>query len=134
MFGRVRVADEFARVPLLAGLSNSELRWVAQLSTPVELYAGSLLAQQGHPGHEFFLLLGGRVEVVRDRELIATRGPGSPLGEIALLASRPRTATLIAETPVQLRVASRPEFVGLLGEVPRLAERLYDTMARRLAA
>jgi CRP-like cAMP-binding protein len=129
-----RIDDELARVPLLTGLTKAELRWVARLSTPVELEAGRLLARQGHPGTEFFLVLDGRVEVVQDRRLVATRGQGSPLGEIALLTARPRTATLIAETPVRARVASRQEFAGLLAEVPLLAERLHATMARRLAA
>jgi CRP-like cAMP-binding protein len=132
--GHLHVDDELTRVPLLSGLSKAELRWVARLSTPIELEAGRLLARQGQPGVEFFLVLDGGVEVVQDRRLVATRGPGSPLGEIALLNSRPRNATLIAETPVRARVASRPEFVGMLAEVPALSERLHATMRQRLAA
>jgi CRP-like cAMP-binding protein len=71
---------------------------------------------------------------VRQGELIATRGPGSHLGEIALLAARPRTATLVASTPLQTRVASQREFSSLLAAVPMVAERLQASMAERLAA
>ena len=76
----------------------------------------------------------GTVEVVQDRALVVTRGPGSPLGEIALLSRRRRTATLLAQTPVTARVFSRPEFSGLLAEVPDVAQRIHATMAERLAA
>jgi CRP-like cAMP-binding protein len=93
-----------------------------------------VLAREGSAGAEFFILLAGTVEVVQGRDLVATRGPGSPLGEIALLGQRPRTATLIAQTPVDLRVASRREFTGLLAEVPQVSERLHATMAERLAS
>jgi CRP-like cAMP-binding protein len=134
MFGQHIVDAELAKVPLLAGLSSRELAWVSRLSTPLRLPAGRVLTREGSAGAEFFILLAGTVEVVHHRDLIATRGPGSPLGEIALLGDRPRTATLIAQTPVDVRVASRREFTGLLAEVPRVSDRLHATMAERLAS
>lgn len=134
MFDRNPLDTELAEVPLLHGLSKRELEWVARLSTAIELPAGSLLAQQGEAGTEFFLVLEGDVEVVQSGVLVAVRGAGSPLGEVALLGDRPRTATLVAQTPVRLQVASQREFVGLLAEVPALSDRLHVTMAERLAA
>ena len=125
---------ELVRVPLLDGLSPSSLAWISRLSTPVDLPAGRVLARQGQRGSEFFLVLDGEVDVVQDGALVATRGPGSPLGEIALLGERPRTATLVARTPVRARVASRQEFSGLLAEIPELSQRLQATMAERLAS
>ncbi len=100
MFRTAPTDHELTRVPLFADLSRKQLRLAAQLSTPLDLPAGHVLARQGSVGAEFFIVLEGRVEVVRSGDLVATRGPGSPLGEIALLGARPRTATLIAQTPV----------------------------------
>jgi len=125
---------ELEDVALFAGLSRRELGWVSRLSTPIELPAGHVLAHQGEHGAEFFVVMHGTVEVVQDQTLVATRGPGSPLGEIALLSRRPRTATLIALTPVTARVSSHREFSGLLAEVPGVSQRLHATMAQRLAA
>jgi CRP-like cAMP-binding protein len=125
---------ELGQVPLLDGLSPSSLAWVSRLSTPVELPAGHVLAHQGQRGAEFFLLTDGHVDVLQDGALVATRGPGSPLGEIALLGDCPRTATLVARTPVRARVASRQEFSGLLAEIPELSQRLHATMEQRLAS
>jgi CRP-like cAMP-binding protein len=107
---------------------------VARLTTPVEVPAGRVLARQGEVGSEFFIVLDGEVDVVRRGELIATRGPGCHLGEIALLGARPRTATLLASTPVRTRVASQREFSGLLAAVPTVATRLQASMEERLAA
>jgi CRP-like cAMP-binding protein len=134
MFRTVPTGHELTRVPLFAGLSRKQLSLASQLSTPLDLPAGQVLARQGSIGAEFFIVLQGHVEVVRSGDLVATRGPGSPLGEIALLGARPRTATLIAQTPVHARVASQREFAGLLAEVPEISQRLHAIMVERLAA
>jgi CRP-like cAMP-binding protein len=134
MFGRTPLTEDLEQVPLFEGLSQRELSIVARLSTTVEVPAGRVIAHQGDVGAEFFVLLDGQVDVMRQGELIATRGPGAHLGEIALLAARPRTATLITKTPVRTRVASQREFSSLLATVPEISERLQATMAARLAA
>jgi CRP/FNR family transcriptional regulator, cyclic AMP receptor protein len=134
MFRNVPTDHELTTVPLFANLSRKQLRFAAQLSTPLDLPAGHVLARQGSVGAEFFIVLHGRVDVVRSGDLVATRGPGSPLGEIALLGARPRTATLITQTPVHARIASQREFAGLLAEVPEISQRLRALMVERLAA
>jgi CRP-like cAMP-binding protein len=125
---------ELTQVPLFADLSAKQLRWASQLTTPLDFPAGQVLARQGSIGAEFFVVLEGVVEVVQSSDLIATRGPGAPLGEIALLSARPRIATLIAQTAVRARVASQREFSGLLAEVPEISQRLQAIMLERLAA
>ena len=134
MLHRVPADQELTRVPLLEGLSREQLRLVSRLSTALHLPAGQVLAHEGTVGSEFFIVLAGNVEVVQSGDLVATRGPGAPLGEIALLGARSRTATLIAQTPVHARVASQREFAGLIAEVPEISERLHAIMAERLAA
>jgi CRP-like cAMP-binding protein len=125
---------ELGQVTLLDGLSPNGLAWVSRLSTPVELPAGHVLARQGQRGTEFFVVMEGQVDVLQDGALVARRGAGEPLGEIALLGQRPRTATLVARTPVRARVASRQEFSGLLAEIPELSQRLHAAMEERLAS
>jgi CRP/FNR family transcriptional regulator, cyclic AMP receptor protein len=127
------VDADLGEMPLFEGLPTKTLRVVSQLSTPIELRAGTALAREGTTGREFFMLLDGEVDVIRARRLVATRGPGSHLGEIALLERRPRTATLVAKTAVLVAIANRGEFDTLLQRVPEISERLDATMTRRLA-
>jgi CRP-like cAMP-binding protein len=92
-----------------------------------------VLARQGEIGREFVILLDGEVEVARDGRVIAVRGPGEYIGEIALLDDRPRSATVSAKTDVTAEVLNRAEFVSLLADAPELSSRIMATMARRLA-
>jgi len=130
---RGSVSKSFPTVPLFEGLPTKQLRLISQLSTQLELPAGTTLAQEGTPGLEVFVVLAGEVEVSRGHRLVATRGPGSHLGEIALLERCPRTATLIAKTPVSVAVASQGEFTGMLQLIPEIAERLDASTTHRLA-
>ena len=125
--------ERLARIPLFEGLSKKQLSQVSSLMTPLDLKAGKVLARQGEVGREFLILLEGQVEVVRDGKIIAVRGPGDFIGEIALLDNRPRTATVTARTDVVVEVF-RGEFASLLAKAPELSSQIMVTMARRLAA
>jgi len=128
-----RIEEQLARVPLFEGLSKKELQLVAQLTTYLEEPAGSVLTTQGEQGHEFIIVLDGEVEVRKDDTVIATRGAGTYIGEIALIDHRPRTATVVATTPVKIEVIGQREFAGLLAEVPEISQKLLPAVARRLA-
>ena len=78
-------------------------------------------------------MLDGEIEVRKGDRVIATRGPGTYVGEIALLDHRPRTATVVAKTPVSIEVIGQREFAGLLSEVPEISQKLIPAMAKRLA-
>jgi CRP/FNR family transcriptional regulator, cyclic AMP receptor protein len=129
---RTPIDAQLAAMPLFAGLPTKTLRVISKLSTPLKLPTGTALTHEGTPGREFFVLLDGEVEVIQGHRLVATRGPGSHLGEIALLERRPRTATLVAKTQLHIAVADRSEFTSLLDLVPEVSERLHDSMHQRL--
>ena len=118
----VRIDEHLAAVPLFEGLSKKRLRQISGLMT-----------REGQQGSEFFVVLEGEVEVREGDRVVATRGPGEYVGEIALLDRRPRTATVVATTPVSIEVLSRREFVSLLAEAPEVSEQIMATMAQRLA-
>jgi CRP-like cAMP-binding protein len=130
---QARIEEQLAQVPLFASLSKKEIRQISQLATPLEQPAGSVLVQEGKIGHEFIIVLDGEIEIRKGDQVIATRGPGSYIGEIALIDHRPRTATVVATTPVSIEVIGQREFAGLLEEVPELSQQLLATVARRLA-
>ena len=124
--------ERLADVPLFAGLSGGHRRVIAELAHRVEVPAGATLTVQGEDGRDFMIVLEGDVEVRAGDTVVTTLGPGSYFGEIALLDSRPRTATLTALTPMVLEVIGRSGFALALAEVPGLSDELRDAMARRL--
>src|SRR5438309_2629151 len=102
---QAQVEEQLAQVPLFASLSKKDLRRISQLATPLQQPAGAVLTREGKVGHEFIIVLEGEVEIRKGDQLVATRGPGTYLGEIALIDHRPRTATVVATTPVSLEIS-----------------------------
>ncbi len=128
-----RLEERLAQVPLFSTLSQEQRLVVAQLATHLEAPTGEVLTREGEQGREFVILLEGEVEVSRDGQVVATLGPGSHFGEIALLAHAPRTATVTAKTPVVAEAIGRSGFALALAEVPGLSDELLAAMANRLA-
>jgi len=125
--------ERLAQVPLFKDLSKKHLQHIAQLATRLDLPAGRELTREGEIGHEFLVVLDGEVEVRLGDKVIATRGPGEFFGEISLLDHRPRTATVVAKTPVVVEVIGQREFATMLQDEPEVASQLMSAMAQRLA-
>lgn len=118
---------------IFAGCSPRERRRLARLGTPVIRPAGTILARQGEPGTEFFVVVSGQVRVERDGSAVAELGPGDHAGELALLTGEPRQATLVTDTEVEVLVFDRREFATLLEVAPSLVTRLVTGAIRLLA-
>lgn len=135
--GRVTQDDRIERleeVNLLAGCSRKQLRAIARISEVLEVPAGSVLARRGDPGDEFFLILDGSANVLRNGRKIATLGRGQYFGELSLLDRGPRSATVKAATDLDVLVLGQREFGGVLDSVPALSRKLLAAMASRLRA
>jgi CRP/FNR family transcriptional regulator, cyclic AMP receptor protein len=129
-----RKVEAIAKVPLFAGCSRRELQQIATLADGIDLPKGHLLTRQGDVGREFFVLLEGTADVVRNGRRIATIGPGDFFGELALLTHRPRNASITAKTPVSVLVVADREFRRLLEEWPSLQGKILFALAERLPA
>jgi len=119
-------------VPIFQECSERQLRSVAKIARVFDVAAGTALTRAGEPGDEFFLIIDGtaRVEVSADKQLPLQ--PGVFFGEMSLLDGGPRSATVVAVTPVRLLVISRRHFAALLKEVPGLTHTLLVTLSRRV--
>jgi CRP-like cAMP-binding protein len=63
--------------------------------------AGTTIVNEGEDGDEFFVILDGTARVSRQGRKIATLGPGSGFGELALFDNAPRNATVVADTDME---------------------------------
>ena len=124
--------DLIARVPLFAGLSKSELGQVASIADEIDLPADKVLIREGERGREFFVLLEGEAEVARKGKKLATGRPGEFFGEIALVSSLPRIATVKTRKPVRALVIRDVDFRALLQRTPAIAVKVLQAVADRL--
>ena len=77
-------------------------------------------------------ILEGDATVWRHGRLVTHVGPGAFLGEMAVLAGTPRSATVRAETDMEIEVLSRSEFATLLEDMPSVARKLLVASIKRL--
>jgi CRP-like cAMP-binding protein len=107
------------------------LRRIASLGTEIEVRADKVLAQQGKPGREFFLVMKGRARCLIDGQVVASLGPWDYFGEMALLDHGPRRATVSSEEPMTLLVLNVTEFDQILAESPAIAKKLLLSFVAR---
>ncbi len=124
--------EHLAKVRLFSTLNKRELAVIGKAADVVNAKAGTAIVTEGAIGHEFYLILSGTASVRRNGRKIARLTVGDYFGEMALLDKGPRSATVTAETDLELAVISQREFLGVLDEVPTVAHKLLVTMAGRL--
>jgi CRP-like cAMP-binding protein len=119
-------------IGLFSGLSKKELGKLAPWTDEVSVSAGHALATEGQFAHEFFVIEEGSADVMQDGERIAELGPGEFFGEIGLLETERRTASVVATTPMQLIVMFQREFKQMEQEMPGVADRIRAAIRARL--
>ncbi len=125
-------AAQLAQVPMFSGCSKRELAVIARAAKEVSHREGTVIAREGERGIGFFLILEGTAKVTIGGKTKATLGPGEFFGEVALLDGGPRTATVVATSPLHLLGITGWVFRGLLQEHPSIAIKTLESLAARL--
>jgi CRP/FNR family transcriptional regulator, cyclic AMP receptor protein len=125
--------DLLKRVPLFAQCSKQELAAVASVADEIDLRQGKELTTQGRPGREFLVLVEGEAVVRKNGRKLRTLSDGDFFGEIALVTKRPRTATVVATTPVRVLVITDRSFRSLLERSPSIQTKVLQALAERVA-
>jgi CRP-like cAMP-binding protein len=120
------------KVPLFERVSQKELARIAAIASEVSYPQGVALLREGTRDDGFFILLQGEVDVRRGVRLLQTLKRGQFFGEIGLLASVPRTATVTTGTQIEALLISGSEFKRLLRDSPTLALKVLEELADRL--
>lgn len=126
--------DLLAGVPLFAGCSKSELNEIATIADEISLAEGTVLIGEGEPGREFLIVIDGTVKVTKKGRRLNELGPGSFVGEIALVTDVPRTATVVTTSPVRLLVITDRGFQHLIRKTPSIAAKVLASLGERLSA
>ena len=126
---KTTVTDHLANVPLFSACSKKELQKIGKATTQISIPAGKNLTTQDESSREAFVIVSGTAIVRRNNRKVAELGGGAVVGELGLLDRGPRTATVTAETDLEVLVLGPREFSGLLDEVPTITHKVMKTLA-----
>jgi CRP-like cAMP-binding protein len=124
--------ERLSQVQLFSACSKRDLSRIAVLAEEVEVPAGRVLMRQGDPGREAFVIADGRAKVTIRGKRSTRLGPGDCFGEMALLHSAPRSATVTAESEMKLFVIGSRQFSELIQSIPVVGRRVLTAVAERL--
>ncbi|MGB6057571.1 MAG: Crp/Fnr family transcriptional regulator [Microthrixaceae bacterium] len=119
-------------IPLFANFSDDEAERVAEISNERHFSPGQVIVDQGDPGTVCHVIISGQASVYVRGEYVTTSGPGSMIGEMALVDRRPRTATVLADTELTTLEFNSDAFRVLLEEMPKASEQILRSLRARL--
>ncbi len=126
------VEETLSRIPLFAGIKPKDLKRLEKRMTERRFNEGDEITTQGESGIGFFVIEDGNATVSVDGNIVRTLGPGEHFGEVALIDSGPRSATVVATTDLRCRGMSAWEFRPFVEEHPDVAWALLETLVGRL--
>jgi CRP-like cAMP-binding protein len=99
----------------------------------VSFPAGQVILREGEPGDHMYVVMKGELSITITGKLIATASPGDIVGEMALINSETRSATVAADTDCVLADIDRSSFDSLLKYVPDFTTHVMNVLAGRLS-
>ena len=124
--------DVLQQIPLFQTADRRFLNALVMTLKPEIHSAGDSIIRKGEPGEEMFVISRGEVEVLDDNgQPVAELKEGNFFGELSLLLSEPRNATVRARTACDLYVLSKHDFSNALREYPEFASAFLDVVKKR---
>jgi CRP/FNR family transcriptional regulator, cyclic AMP receptor protein len=124
--------ERLSEVSLFSGCTKRELNLIARSVDEIDAPAGKVLIRQGDAGRECFVIVEGRATAAIRGKGTYPMGPGACFGEMSLLDSELRAATVTADSDMKLLVLSSREFSKLVTSVPTVGLRVMASLAQRL--
>ena len=132
----IAYAELLRRIPIFSEMDGFQVQHIAAKLREETLEKDTLVIRQGDIGDKFYVIKEGKVlvyvSVEGEEKVIAERGPGDYVGEIALLLDEPRTATVKTLTTVSFLTLDRSDFEKLVTEHLYISRGLERVSSRRI--
>jgi CRP-like cAMP-binding protein len=125
-------ANRLKSLPLFASVSDDDLERIAPFVSEVSVSAGKHLVDEGDYAYTFMAIEEGSAEVRRGDEVVAELRAGDFFGEVGLLDTEKRTATVVATSPTRLVTLDRWDMRRLEKAIPAAVEQIRAAAAERL--
>jgi CRP/FNR family cyclic AMP-dependent transcriptional regulator len=119
-------------VPIFSSCSRKEIGAIGRITKEVHFDPGVAICREGETGVGLHIVVEGETKVQIGGRTRRRLGPGAFFGEVAVLDGGPRTATVIAETPVRTLSIPSWSFKSLLRSQPSLSTKMLEEICRRL--
>jgi CRP/FNR family cyclic AMP-dependent transcriptional regulator len=127
--GKIR---RLAEVELFRHCTPKELSRLAAITDEAVLETGQVLCRQGEVATAAYVIDDGEANVKIGNHFIGTVGPGESVGEMGLLDYRPRSASVVARSPMKVYVIDARRFESLLEDAPTLSRSLLRVLTGRI--
>ena len=134
LWSREKWLNPLKSAQLFAACTPAQLDRIDGLMTEVSVGPGQRFSREGGVGRDFFVIRSGEVTVTRDGVEVARLGDGDFFGEVALLDSTPRNATVLSTTRARVWVMSRPEFFEVLEQAACVEDAVQTAAEHRRRA
>ncbi|MCI0346732.1 MAG: cyclic nucleotide-binding domain-containing protein, partial [Chloroflexi bacterium] len=108
-------------IDLFDGCTHADLRRIAELCEEHEVEQGTLLTKEGEERNDVFVVIEGVARVERGGHVVSRIGEGGFFGELAVLDPGPRTATVVAESPMFVLVLRAEHLEEVVRQNPAVA-------------
>ena len=119
-------------VPLFSGCTDRELEAISKMTKPVQFPEGKEICKEGQTGLGLHVITDGETKVVINGRTRRRLGPGAFFGEMAVIDNGPRSATVVAASPVSTISLSAWDFKDVVQNHPSIAVKVMEEMSRRL--
>jgi serine/threonine protein phosphatase PrpC len=116
--------EALANMPLFSKLQERELLRIMQVADVLTFEPGEEVMREGDRGDELFIVVDGSFQILRGEQVLSEVGPGEHFGEMALIRSSPRSATVRAIEKSELIAIRRTDFFAILRKEYELATKL----------
>lgn len=135
VMARINKADRvdlLAQLPLFEHCTKRQLGHLASALVQADKPAGSILTREGQAGGIAYIIVSGKAEVRKGKKVVGEAGKGEMVGELALIDGRPRSASVVAVTNLDVLELSATELDRLLDTVPNFGRNLLRAMSARI--
>jgi len=125
--------DVLGKVPIFAGLEKDDLARLAKVVVPRKYAKGEEIVKEGEQAVAFYVIVSGKVDIMKGSEKVNTLGAGDPFGEMALLDGYPRSTTNVAaDDGTECLVMTRWDFTAELNTNPSIALHMLPVLSKRI--
>jgi len=128
------LVEVLTKIPLFHGLSPTQIRLILGQCSAKSVDPGTKVCVRGKPSDEMYVLLTGRLAIVADNAFrVATIRPVTTVGETGAITGQPRSATVEAVKPSQIRIIQKAKLDIILRGQRELKSRIFENVIRMLS-